>query len=101
MRKYLHMMIEAWFYLFRFRWVAGKDIVATDDPALHFVQPDHAPKLRCSRDLPFADDRRVRFEQAHKFLLGRNRSEEHTSELQSREYLVCRLLLEKKKRTLR
>src|SRR3712207_8721664 len=28
------------------------------------------------------------------------RSEEHTSELQSRQYLVCRLLLEKKKLTL-
>src|SRR3712207_7556723 len=27
----------------------------------------------------------------------RTRSEEHTSELQSRQYLVCRLLLEKKK----
>src|SRR5258707_8211117 len=27
-----------------------------------------------------------------------DRSEEHTSELQSRQYLVCRLLLEKKKR---
>src|SRR5258707_5423787 len=29
----------------------------------------------------------------------RARSEEHTSELQSRQYLVCRLLLEKKKTT--
>src|SRR3712207_7695572 len=29
------------------------------------------------------------------------RSEEHTSELQSRQYLVCRLLLEKKKLLLR
>src|SRR3712207_7567784 len=29
-----------------------------------------------------------------------SRSEEHTSELQSRQYLVCRLLLEKKKNTL-
>src|SRR2546429_1738639 len=29
---------------------------------------------------------------------GRRRSEEHTSELQSRLHLVCRLLLEKKKR---
>src|SRR3712207_8870008 len=29
------------------------------------------------------------------------RSEEHTSELQSRQYLVCRLLLEKKKNHLR
>src|SRR5436305_7641653 len=28
---------------------------------------------------------------------GRERSEEHTSELQSRPHLVCRLLLEKKK----
>src|SRR3712207_6846594 len=28
---------------------------------------------------------------------GQERSEEHTSELQSRQYLVCRLLLEKKK----
>src|SRR3712207_7193101 len=33
--------------------------------------------------------------QAHLGLGGR--SEEHTSELQSRQYLVCRLLLEKKK----
>src|SRR3712207_7748764 len=30
-------------------------------------------------------------------LRERTRSEEHTSELQSRQYLVCRLLLEKKK----
>src|SRR5947209_14044092 len=30
----------------------------------------------------------------------RERSEEHTSELQSRQYLVCRLLLEKKKKHL-
>src|SRR3712207_8693932 len=29
---------------------------------------------------------------------SRSRSEEHTSELQSRQYLVCRLLLEKKKK---
>src|SRR5258707_10637786 len=29
---------------------------------------------------------------------GERRSEEHTSELQSRQYLVCRLLLEKKKK---
>src|SRR3712207_7338142 len=30
------------------------------------------------------------------WISGMNRSEEHTSELQSRQYLVCRLLLEKK-----
>src|SRR3712207_8802795 len=35
----------------------------------------------------------------HQGVLTRTvRSEEHTSELQSRQYLVCRLLLEKKKR---
>src|SRR3712207_7196023 len=33
--------------------------------------------------------------------LGMIRSEEHTSELQSRQYLVCRLLLEKKKKQTR
>src|SRR3712207_8251855 len=32
----------------------------------------------------------------HQAVRARQRSEEHTSELQSRQYLVCRLLLEKK-----
>src|SRR3712207_9025848 len=42
-----------------------------------------------------AGGRRVR---ADRRAVGRGaRSEEHTSELQSRQYLVCRLLLEKKK----
>src|SRR3712207_7834270 len=36
----------------------------------------------------------VRVERRHQH---ERRSEEHTSELQSRQYLVCRLLLEKKK----
>src|SRR3712207_8036339 len=36
-------------------------------------------------------------ETARPSLVERARSEEHTSELQSRQYLVCRLLLEKKK----
>src|SRR5438445_3268708 len=34
---------------------------------------------------------------ADDFRMRQDRSEEHTSELQSRQYLVCRLLLEKKK----
>src|SRR5207253_11090968 len=45
--------------------------------------------------------RRVRCNTGHKPVrveLGRKRSEEHTSELQSRGQLVCRLLLEKKKK---
>src|SRR3712207_8409931 len=41
------------------------------------------------RDLRFFDELRIRL----------RRSEEHTSELQSRQYLVCRLLLEKKQST--
>src|SRR3712207_7923860 len=36
-------------------------------------------------------------EQAGRLVGQSARSEEHTSELQSRQYLVCRLLLEKKK----
>src|SRR3712207_9542158 len=39
-------------------------------------------------------DDMIALEQALKL---KDRSEEHTSELQSRQYLVCRLLLEKKK----
>src|SRR3712207_6633347 len=41
--------------------------------------------------------RRALKEMEVEVLPGRGRSEEHTSELQSRQYLVCRLLLEKKK----
>src|SRR3712207_8442998 len=48
----------------------------------------HAPRLL--RGLP---ERRVLPVRAGRAL----RSEEHTSELQSRQYLVCRLLLDKKK----
>src|SRR2546429_6628939 len=37
------------------------------------------------------------FDRRHGLCVRQNRSEEHTSELQSRLHLVCRLLLEKKK----
>src|SRR3712207_8337947 len=36
------------------------------------------------------------FANAEELVAGPDRSEEHTSELQSRQYLVCRLLLEQK-----
>src|SRR3712207_8381966 len=52
---------------------------------LYFVAGHHGREVRDTRPLRLhlhGDDRR--------------RSEEHTSELQSRQYLVCRLLLEKK-----
>src|SRR3712207_8383794 len=47
------------------------------------VRPDLAPLLKRAAIAPKAKG-------------GGPRSEEHTSELQSRQYLVCRLLLEKK-----
>src|SRR3712207_8707893 len=63
--------------------------------AARALQPRAQRDLRpAARRVPFLLRRRVvRSCQAHK------RSEEHTSELQSRQYLVCRLLLEKKKNT--
>src|SRR3712207_7891411 len=52
------------------------------------MHPAVAAGLTCVRDeLP---PRRI--------MIITSRSEEHTSELQSRQYLVCRLLLEKKKK---
>src|SRR2546422_6619926 len=61
---------------------------------------------RCGKDLnagpcgcPPAEDQRWKGLAALKDKL-RDRSEEHTSELQSRLHLVCRLLLEKKKHTI-
>src|SRR3712207_7611319 len=42
-------------------------------------------------------DQVMALEDGTRFMVLAPRSEEHTSELQSRQYLVCRLLLEKKK----
>src|SRR3712207_7331279 len=47
----------------------------------------------------YQDRREELIEEAQLAILEEERSEEHTSELQSRQYLVCRLLLEKKKKT--
>src|SRR3712207_7299515 len=48
------------------------------------------------RDLP-PDKREALIEEIFEILKDtKRRSEEHTSELQSRQYLVCRLLLEKR-----
>src|SRR3712207_7777698 len=49
---------------------------------------------------PFPCQMRVAGELRSNRLIVAWRSEEHTSELQSRQYLVCRLLLEKKKEQL-
>src|SRR5882757_11201427 len=49
---------------------------------------------------PLQFQKRIRLQEARSLLVAdAGRSEEHTSELQSRQYLGCRLLLEKKKKT--
>src|SRR5690606_1254729 len=71
-------------------------------PAAHNAHPH----LDCTGRVPVVHNgiihnfRALRHElsgRGHRFLSETDRSEEHTSELQSRENLVCRLLLEKKK----
>src|SRR5687768_17966939 len=52
-------------------------------------------------DLSVETFRRICREHAENALKNQTRSEEHTSELQSRLHLVCRLLLEKKKKETR
>src|SRR3712207_7824566 len=63
------------------------------------VEAGHAGRPRALAD---GDARQIRLHLPHEQhdghgLQDERRSEEHTSELQSRQYLVCRLLLEKKK----
>src|SRR5438445_9334267 len=57
---------------------------ALPDVVAQGSQPHRLPRVPVARDGDRAGDWNAR-------------SEEHTSELQSRQYLVCRLLLEKKK----
>src|SRR5258707_10953239 len=53
---------------------------------------------RLSRDMDDSDWYKATIRRAgYQIVYIGERSEEHTSELQSRQYLVCRLLLEKKK----
>src|SRR3712207_8479791 len=59
---------------------------ASTSPALGY------PPVRGPRHRGLADERAPSASRAR----PEHRSEEHTSELQSRQYLVCRLLLEKK-----
>src|SRR5947208_8771305 len=74
--------------------------------ALHHLQPEHgqcpcrarlAARLPDPARLAQPDDPAERGQAAEQ--PGELRSEEHTSELQSPDHLVCRLLLEKKKKT--
>src|SRR3712207_8623224 len=78
--------------LFRSRAAAGADLDQLDGGNLD-RQPRPAQEPLLPRRLEsIRDERLAAIDQ-------RQRSEEHTSELQSRQYLVCRLLLEKKNNT--
>src|SRR3712207_6920342 len=63
---------------------------------------DLGPQSAAARDdvSPLFEDGLQRLVRGRYFIQP-GRSEEHTSELQSRQYLVCRLLLEKKKYNIR
>src|SRR3712207_7622437 len=61
-------------------------VLGSVDPALLHEHLTHQPDLLAQRS-------KSQHQQELRLL---PRSEEHTSELQSRQYLVCRLLLEKK-----
>src|SRR5690606_39567605 len=75
-------------YLFDDRGLLGVQL-NRDEPAPVVIDPD-IPVSRAAHRTP---SHHRGFPAAH----HPSRSEEHTSELQSRENLVCRLLLEKKK----
>src|SRR3712207_7385900 len=68
-------------------WTATAAPETVCDPGLHAPEANRAQDGERPRAMEWlkAED------------LDKIRSEEHTSELQSRQYLVCRLLLEKKK----
>src|SRR3712207_8735719 len=76
--------------------IAGLDL----ENSSHLSVLDGGPYLHdvCIEELGTGDAYVRRMTNAL-FLLPK-RSEEHTSELQSRQYLVCRLLLEKKRQVL-
>src|SRR3712207_6853506 len=84
---------------FRSHQVAGVDGV--DGAEMHVDVHGWPWRGRRSRRVRVgvAAGRRVRGK-AERVLGVGERSEEHTSELQSRQYLVCRLLLENKKKSL-
>src|SRR3712207_8335864 len=78
-------------YTTLFRSPARRQGADHDEPARREVGRRVEGRLHAARGHALSDD-----VAAHAQRRLRPRSEEHTSELQSRQYLVCRLLLEKK-----
>src|SRR5436305_2785046 len=80
-------------YTTLFRSEIGNELLERGGQRLAALAGPLYPNESVFAILPFADLERPSLEQRIDHL----RSEEHTSELQSRPHLVCRLLLEKKK----
>src|SRR3712207_9392879 len=80
--------------LFPYTTLFRSRVVVHDAADLHAAP---RPRGERQRQVP-RGDRRQALALDQEDLGGVLRSEEHTSELQSRQYLVCRLLLEKKKK---
>src|SRR3712207_7478034 len=77
--------------LFRSQLIAAADVVA--DAGVRIELAEDLTARATARCVPLLDRDGAGVPEHI-----RARSEEHTSELQSRQYLVCRLLLEKKKK---
>src|SRR2546429_4139533 len=71
-------------------------LCSNDMTAIGVMRKCYEDGISIPRDLSVVGFDDIRLAQ---FMLPPLRSEEHTSELQSRLHLVCRLLLEKKKKT--
>src|SRR3712207_8571645 len=72
---------------------SGTEIVTKD----RVIEPYNLPRLTPKQLNAMAASPAKAHAYYRNLVSVRMRSEEHTSELQSRQYLVCRLLLEKKK----
>src|SRR5690606_10913193 len=91
-----------WYYLYLSldlfsRYIVGWMVTETESArnAQHFIRET------VNKHLKKGDKVTLHYDQGAAMTVNRTqelRSEEHTSELQSRENLVCRLLLEKKKK---
>src|SRR2546425_7983868 len=91
------LLAHSIYYFFFFNDTATTEIYTL---SLHDALPiSHRPAGPPVHATPGGDRARDRGRGLHRSRGRLERSEEHTSELQSLAYLVCRLLLEKKKKT--
>src|SRR3712207_7617659 len=81
-------------YTTLFRSRLGERVLDLAHEEALLVRPSRQPEEREGEERQ-RDEREQREVRDHRREVWAARSEEHTSELQSRQYLVCRLLLEK------